>query len=135
MSKTRLLVMLLSVIAAGQGAIALAQQPDSQSASAAAPAVKDADALFQKQDWAAASSAYAAITEREPGNGRAWYRLGYALHAMGQYEQAVKAFHRAVEIGSNPLAMYNLACGYARLNNQDQAFAWLSRAVSISRNR
>ncbi len=90
---------------------------------------KDAEQLYQNKDWAGAAGAYHTITEREPTNGRAWYRLGYALHALGKYDEAVKAFYHSVEIGKNPQAMYNLACAYARLSEKDKAFEWLNRAV------
>ena len=63
---------------------ASAPAPTSQTAPAQAmsvsatqtPTVQEADELFQKQDWAGAAKAYAAVAEREPSNGRAWFRLG-----------------------------------------------------------
>jgi tetratricopeptide (TPR) repeat protein len=97
---------------------------------APAATAEEADALFKAQKWPDAAKAYKAITTGEPKNGRAWYRLGYALHAMGSFEQAASSYHRAIEIGSNPLAMYNLACSYARLEDKDKAFDWLNKSIS-----
>jgi Tfp pilus assembly protein PilF len=99
-----------------------------QSASQASN-MEEADALFKAQKWAEAIKSYEAITKNDPKNGRAWFRLGWAEHAMGNFEQAVWSYQRAVEIGGNPIAMYNLACSYARLNDKDKAFEWLNRSI------
>ena len=90
---------------------------------------KEADTLYQAKDWAKAAAIYETITKAEPANGRAWYRLGMSFHSMGKYEQAAGAMQRAVEIGKNPVAMYNLACAYAKMNNKDKAFEWLNNAL------
>lgn len=92
-------------------------------------ATTTADEYFQKQDWGNAIKAYQAITAESPKNGQAWNRLGSAYHSLGQYQQAVEALLKAEAIGHNPVVMYNLACAYARLNNKDKAFEWLSQSV------
>jgi len=97
---------------------------------APAPTAEEADALFKAQKWPDVAKAYEAITKNEPKNGRAWYRLGYALHSMGNFEQAAWSYQRAVEIAGNPLAMYNLACSYARLKDKDKAFEWLNKSIN-----
>jgi len=104
-----------------------AQRALAQAASSA-PTAEEADALFKAQKWPEAAKAYEAITKGEPQNGRAWFRLGWAFHAMGNFEQAVGSYQRAVEIGGNPIAMYNLACSYARLKDKDKAFEWLNKS-------
>ncbi len=97
---------------------------------APAPTAEEADAFFKAQKWPDVAKAYGAITKNEPKNGRAWYRLGYALHSMGNFEQAAWSYQRAVEIAGNPLAMYNLACSYARLKDKDKAFEWLNKSIN-----
>lgn len=101
----------------------------STSALSGTASAQEANTFFQKQDWANAAKAYQALTEREPGNGQAWFRLGYALNALGQYDRAIKAFHRSVEIGGQPIAMYRLAGAYARQGEREKAFEWLGRAM------
>ncbi|MCI0488124.1 MAG: tetratricopeptide repeat protein [Blastocatellia bacterium] len=96
---------------------------------AGADALKEANDLFQAQDWAKAAKAYESITKEQPSNGIAWYRLGYALHAMGKYDGAVEAYQKVIAIRSNPLAIYNLACAYSRLNEKDKAFEWLNKLL------
>ncbi|MBI1765237.1 MAG: tetratricopeptide repeat protein [Acidobacteria bacterium] len=115
---TSLLAMLLAVSS-------LAQSTPSVSSAM----VASADEFYQKQDWANAVKAYQTVTAEYPNNGQAWYRLGIAHHALGQYQQAVEAMLKAEAIGHNPVVMFNLACAYARLNNKDKAFEWLSQAM------
>ena len=93
-------------------------------------APETADALYGAQKWAEAAAAYEAITKSEPQNARAWYRLGFALQAQGKFEPAVAAYHHAVEINHHPVAMYNLACAYARLGDKDRAFQWLTQSLN-----
>jgi tetratricopeptide (TPR) repeat protein len=91
----------------------------------------EADALFQAQKWDEAAKAYEAVTRQQPGNGRAWYRLAYSLHALGKYEDAIAAYQKNLGINSaNANAMYNLACAFARSNNKDKAFEWLGKAAA-----
>jgi tetratricopeptide (TPR) repeat protein len=102
----------------------------SAQAQSSTPTGDEANSLFTAQKWEAAAQAYTAITKIDAQNARAWYRLGYSLHAMGKYELAVQAFQRAVDIGNNPTAMYNLACAYARSGNKDKAFEWLNKSLN-----
>jgi len=101
-----------------------------QAQSTATTKAQEADALFQSQKWADAARAYEAITKTEASNGRAWFRLGVALHSLGRYAQAIGAFEKALEISKSPQAMYNLASSYARMNERDQAFEWLKKALN-----
>jgi tetratricopeptide (TPR) repeat protein len=92
-------------------------------------ALQEADALFGSQKWADAARAYEAITKAEAANGRAWYRLGVSLHQLGRYAQAVEAYQKALGVNQNPVAMYNLACSYARMGDKEKAFEWLTKAL------
>lgn len=94
-------------------------------------ATLEADALFTAKKWSEAAPAYEALTKTNPNDGRNWYRLGYSLHLMGKYSESARAFQRSVEIGNNPLVMYNLACAYARLGEKDKAFEWLNKSLTL----
>ncbi|HSO75611.1 MAG TPA: tetratricopeptide repeat protein, partial [Blastocatellia bacterium] len=97
----------------------------------ATSATLEADALYAAEKWNEAAPAYEALTKTHSNDGRVWYRLGYSLHLMGKYEEAARAFQRSVEIGNNPLVMYNLACAYARLGEKDKAFEWLNKSLTL----
>jgi hypothetical protein len=96
---------------------------------ALSPEVQTADTLFQAQKWEEAARAYDVIIKAQPANNRAWYRLAYSLHATGKYNEAVEAYQK-ITVNNNPTVLYNLACSYARLNNKDKAFEWLTKAIN-----
>lgn len=121
MQLSTLLVAILLTIVTGSANVA-AQNPSSSQATA--------EALYSAQKWAEAATAYETVTKNDPQNARAWYRLGYSLHSLGKFDQATVAFQHAVEIGHNPVPMYNLACAYARLGKKDLAFEWLNKSLN-----
>lgn len=89
-----------------------------------------ADRAYREQDWKTARASYAAIVEREPANGQALVRLGTAHHHLGEYAQAIEAYGRAIAIGQNTTAMFNLACSHALAGQPDRAFEWLEKALA-----
>jgi tetratricopeptide (TPR) repeat protein len=96
----------------------------------AASAVEEADAAFKSQKWEESAKAYEAITKSDPGNARAWYRLGYSYHSLGKYDDAVTAYLQAAKTGTAPVIMYNLACSYSRLSKSKEALDCLEKAVN-----
>ncbi len=98
---------------------------------ASADAVSDqAEAAFAAQDWASAAAGYEKITQREPRNSQAWYRLGYSLHLLKRYQPAIAAYGKALEITPGDWrAIHNTAGAHALLGHADQAFEWLDRLV------
>lgn len=93
------------------------------------PKMLMANDLYKQQKWQEAVATYGEVIKDEPNNGRAWYFLGTSLHSLGKYEQAIAAFKKNVTIAKNPNAMYNIACGYSRLNQADKSFEWLEKAL------
>lgn len=89
-----------------------------------------ANEFYKQQKWQEAAAAFGEVLKEEPKNGRAWYLMGMSLHSLGKYEQAIAAFEKNVAIAQNPNAMYNIACGYARLNNSEKAFEWLEKSLN-----
>ena len=111
------------------GALALVI-PSAARAAAASPSWEDAGAAYQKGDWKAAASAYEAIAKREPGSGRAWYRLAVSTAKSGRPKDAIPAYLKAEAIGQNPVVRYGLACAYAQTGDKEQAYAWLEKAIA-----
>jgi len=91
---------------------------------------EQANTYFQEQNWGEAAKAYETLAKADPNFGQGWFRLAYSLHAMGKYSEAIPAYQKCIAIGNNPIAMYNLACSYAKLNDKAKAFEWLKKAVS-----
>ena len=70
-------------------------------------------------------------SQRVPQDGEEWFGRGYELHSSDRYPEAIEAFKHAAELGHRrSTAMYNIACGYSLLNDKENAFVWLARALS-----
>ncbi|HEY1252234.1 MAG TPA: M56 family metallopeptidase [Thermoanaerobaculia bacterium] len=62
-------------------------------------------------------------------DGSDWYGRGMGYHHDERYPEAIEAFEKAIEAGyREDAASYNIACGYALMGNNDEAFRWLDRA-------
>lgn len=122
--KNNLTLVLLTIIF---GAVAIfAQQPVPTPIS---PQVAAANQLLKEKKFVEAARAFGDIVKEQPQNGRAWFGLGMALHLDGKFAEGVEAFKKNVAISRNPVAMYNVAGGLARLNRKDEAFEWLEKAI------
>src|SRR5215213_10124345 len=102
-----------------------AQQPPTPS-----PKMTAANELYKQQKFQEAATGFGEVVRDEPQNGRAWYLLAMSLHSLGKYEQAIAAFEKNIAISQNPNSMYNIACGYSRLNQADKAFEWLEKSLA-----
>jgi tetratricopeptide (TPR) repeat protein len=90
---------------------------------------------YSKERWAPAIVLYESFLKSEPNSGRAWFNLGYAFHYSREHTRAIDAFQHALTLRySKPVASYNIACGYAMLNQKDAAFEWLDRAFRAGFN-
>lgn len=107
-----------SAMLAGTG-IALAGPPE--------PA-PEARAFMGEEKYAEAAEALRAYLKTNPYDGAAWADLGYSLHAVKRYDEAIPAYAKAIELGSHPeTQMYNTACAHALSGRADDAIAWLTR--------
>jgi transcriptional regulator GlxA family with amidase domain len=93
-------------------------------------AFQEAMLLMDAQDFAAAAKAWRKVTEADPQNGVAWYRLGTSLAQAKQLEEAIAPLTKAAEFPERRSgALYNLACAQARLGRSSEALDALARAV------
>jgi hypothetical protein len=124
----------MRTLAAGLSLIALTLSAAADDSGAPAPPpdwLARADAAFNAQDWAGAAAAYRRVVEANAKNGRAWFRLGYALHAARDFDAAIGAHKRAAAFPRfRPVALYNLACAQCLKGDLDAAFASLQQAVA-----
>jgi hypothetical protein len=103
----------------GLAVVAFAQTPP--------PGIPEA-LRIQPKDPAAAAKILEGVTDREPKNARAWRLLGAARQQAKQLETAIAAYRKAVEVGQDPVATYNIAVVYALQKDADRAFEWLGKA-------
>ena len=76
------------------------------------------------------------VSETKPADGTYWFSRGYELHQSGHYLQSIPSFAHAAEFGYRPAtALYNIACGFARLNDKENALTWLERALANGFNQ
>ncbi|HXM78847.1 MAG TPA: M56 family metallopeptidase [Thermoanaerobaculia bacterium] len=62
-------------------------------------------------------------------SGSGWYSRAMKLHRDEQYDEAIRAFEKAIEAGyREDASSYNIACGYALKGDRDRAFEWLRKA-------
>jgi tetratricopeptide (TPR) repeat protein len=92
----------------------------------------EADTLFNKGDWAGAARAFKTVTDQNPSDGRAWFRLASSLHRLQDYAASAAAFQHAAELKFQaPLAMAGVARAFAAAGDTAQATAWMTKAAQI----
>jgi hypothetical protein len=127
---------LLVGIAVLGSALPTAAQGNAPAPTSAAPATPatpaNAEALFQAGLWEKSIVANEAVVQAEPGNGRAWFRLGLSQVHLKHYGAAAVAFDRAEAAGykSSPYLHYGRATIAASRHQADQALAELDQAVT-----
>lgn len=67
----------------------------------------------------------------EPTDGADWYGHGYELHRSDRHAEAIEAFRQSIALGHRVAASkYNIACGYALMEDEQNAVAWLQDAIA-----
>jgi tetratricopeptide (TPR) repeat protein len=70
---------------------------------------------------------------KSPHKARAYLNLGYSYAKKGQYDQALEAFLRAIQLDPYvPEAYINISQLYANKNNLDEAFSFANRGVEVA---
>ncbi|MEM7244715.1 MAG: M56 family metallopeptidase [Acidobacteriota bacterium] len=65
-------------------------------------------------------------------SGDDWYSVGYSLHEMGQYDEAIRAWKEALQHGaSDAKTTYNLACAEALRGRDRVALDYLEQAIEL----
>ncbi len=132
-----------AVMTASLGASALfAEQPAQQPAPQPTPAtsqppaqpaeVAQGNAAFQKEDWAGAVQAYQAALAKGADHPLIHFRLGYALHVLKRYDEALTHHLRGVRINHPAIridCLYNAACALSLLNRKEEALRHFAYAI------
>jgi hypothetical protein len=99
-------------------------------ASTAAPTLADAQARLQANDPAGAAQILEPMVAAAPANAAAWRALGMARHLLKNYDGAIVAWQKVLDLGGpgTPVMLYNLGASYALKKDADRAFEYLARA-------
>lgn len=90
------------------------------------------NAAFQNEAWQEAADRYLAAEAAGVRHALLHFRLGFSLHMLRRYEEALPHHLRAAHIHSGPLridALYNSACAHALLGRHEEALKYLQYAV------
>jgi TolB-like protein len=83
--------------------------------------------LHLSRDHSAAATHLEAVANRAPDFALAWMRLGEAYAALGQYEDALAAMGRGVELEPYPNFVLMLAWAHGKAGNREEARAVLEQ--------
>jgi hypothetical protein len=85
--------------------------------------------LLQEERWRDAAKILGRVTRADPENAEAWFRLGIAWHAAGEYKRALDAHIKSATFPEfESTGLYNAACAYALMGEPDPAFEMLERS-------
>ena len=92
----------------------------------------NADALLAGSKWADAAAAYRQILDASPGEPAAWSGLGQALQQLKQYDQAIAAYQKALDLRFRPvLHSYFIADAYAAKGDRQNTYVWLDKVAEL----
>lgn len=93
-----------------------------------------ADAAVSQADWEQALRLHQALLEKEPDNCLAIYHLGYILGKMGDRNDEVAHFERAVQCGytTDDRLFFNLAMAYAEMGFMEDAISAFEQATGLN---
>lgn len=89
-------------------------------------------ALMEKGQWAAAETAFLALSTRFPDYSGPWTNLGFIAAAKGDDAEAVRHLEKAIAVNpENAVAMTALGTLLYRRGDHSGALAWNQRAISL----
>ncbi len=66
----------------------------------------------------------------EPESGSDWYDRGYDLYRNDRFSEAISAFKQSIDHNHRVAdSMYNIACSYSLMNDENNALQWLGDAI------
>jgi Peptidase family S41 len=91
-------------------------------------------AHVEREEWHDVTTILGPYLEQHADNGDYWGYYGLALEKLGQDEEAVAAYHKAIEYGNNFVSetAYQLGRTLARLGKGDEALHWLDVSLRHS---
>lgn len=126
----KLKLVLVALLATGSLAHSAFAQDAEKNAAKAAELLQEGRILLGQEDYGKAAEVLAELVKVDPENALGWQLHGYALHASGKLDAAIKSHKKASKFDSTKgIALYNLACAYSLKKENDKALAYLEKAV------
>ena len=86
------------------------------------PELVQAESSIEKKDYPAAEASLKKVTERDPGNYRAWFDLGFVYNAQGRPDDSIAAYRKSVAAKPDVFeSNLNLGLMLVRANQPDAA--------------
>ena len=105
------------------------EKPDST-----APSLAVAEAELQVKDPDAAIKIVQVITANDPNNARAWRTLGAAWKEKRDWDQAARAYEKALAFDpGSVMTLYHLGAISALKGDKEKAFEWLGQAKATKK--
>jgi tetratricopeptide (TPR) repeat protein len=105
-------------------------------------ALADARAASAARDWPTAAEHWRTVVAYNPVTGSYWLRLADAEYQHGRYSDAIVAYQRALELGTQGEVdeselgagfpsdiLYRIGCCHALQDEPETALVWLTRAI------
>ena len=131
--RNRFALSLLSVLSVASMACCSAaalSQDDEDKRSKVEELIQDARDSLTDNDYAKAAGILAEAVKVDPKSALAWQLHGYALHADGKLDAAIKSHKKAAEFDSTRgVALYNLGCAYSLKKELKTAMDYLDKAI------
>lgn len=98
------------------------------------PSLSEAISRLQANDLDGATTLLEQIVTREPGNGGAWRALGQARRRRKDFDGAIEAWGRALEVEpGTPMPLLSIGLTYAAKKDMEHAYEWLLKAKASGR--
>jgi tetratricopeptide (TPR) repeat protein len=99
--------------------------------------LQQAEQFTEHDQWPEAAAAWQRVVDVNPHLGRAWRNLGTARLHIKEFDKAIPAFAKALELGSGYRfdAACNIARCYAQLGDKQRALDWLQKSLDFGYRR
>ena len=97
-------------------------------------ALAKGDVVLHQKDYESAEARYRKVVDAYPDWSNGYSNLGFALLAMGKYQEAVVNFEKSISIQPTATAYRDAALAYYSLNEYERAAAALNNAYSLNNN-
>jgi tetratricopeptide (TPR) repeat protein len=127
------LVFALALLLATAPLVGRARTPADVTPATALELADQAKAKMDAKDWSGAAALWQRAVELNPVVGTYWSGLARARYRAREYQKAIAAYQQALTLRASfpSVPAYRIACCYARLGDNGQAFLWLEKSFAL----